>query len=84
MPQTAQRVRSAIGVAIVLAQFVDRLAGSEGQDNAGALATASGRPWVFVVVALLFALADRLRRRTQQTEAEPRPALQEATPRGEP
>jgi MFS family permease len=82
MLQTAQRVGSAIGVAIVLAQFFDKIAASQGRDYTGALATSLRTTVGFVVVALLFALADLLRRRTAQAEAEPRRALEEVAPRG--
>jgi EmrB/QacA subfamily drug resistance transporter len=84
MLQTAQRVGSGIGVAIVLAQFFDKIATSQGRDYAGALATSLRTTVCFVVVALLFALADLLRRRTRQAEAEPRRALEEVAPRGTP
>jgi MFS family permease len=84
MLQTAQRVGSAIGVAIVLAQFFDKLAASRGRDYTGALATSLRTTVALVVVALLFALADLLRRRTRQVQAEPRRALEEAAPRNRP
>jgi MFS family permease len=82
MLQTAQRVGSAIGVAIVLAQFFDSLVASRGRDYAGALTTSLRTTVGFVVVALLFALADLLRRRARQAETPPRRALQEASPGG--
>jgi hypothetical protein len=82
MLQTAQRVGSAIGVAIVLAQFFDSLAASRGRDYAGALTTSLRTTVGFVVVALLFALADLLRRRARQAETPPRRALQETSPGG--
>ena len=80
MLQTAQRVGSAIGVAVVLAQFFDQLAGSRGQDYAGALSVSLRTTVVFVVVALVFALADLLRRRAGQQPAAGH-ALEPALPR---
>ena len=82
MLQTAQRVGSAIGVAIVLAQFFGRIASSRGQDYAGALSVSLRTTIALVGVALLFALADLLRRRAGQ-QAEPRHALdvEHVTPR---
>jgi uncharacterized membrane protein len=82
MLQTAQRVGSAIGVAIVLAQFFDSVAASRGQDYAAALTTSLRTTVGFVVLALIFALADLLRRRSRQGEAAPRRALQGASPGG--
>jgi EmrB/QacA subfamily drug resistance transporter len=79
MLQTAQRVGSAIGVAIVLAQFFDEVTSSHGQDYGRALSTSLRTTVGFVLVALAFALADMVRRRT--SAPEPRRALQEtATP----
>ena len=74
MLQTAQRVGSAIGVAIVLAQFFGRVASSGGQDYAGALSVSLRTTIALVGVALLFALADLARRRTAASHPEPRPA----------
>jgi EmrB/QacA subfamily drug resistance transporter len=82
MLQTAQRVGSAIGVAIVLAQFFDEIASSQGKDYAGALSRSLRTTVIFVGVALVFALADLVRRRTGRTEAEPL-ALAEAAPQGQ-
>jgi len=80
MLQTAQRVGSAIGVAVVLAQFFDQLASSQGRDYAGALSTSLRTTVGFVVVALLFALADLVRRRSHQEHAEPSTELEDAAP----
>ncbi|MGH3423843.1 MAG: MFS transporter, partial [Nocardioidaceae bacterium] len=57
MLQTAQRVGSAIGIAIVLAQFFDQL-GSDRGDFAGALSFSLRTTLGFVVVAMLFGVAD--------------------------
>ena len=81
MLQTAQRVGSAIGVAIVLAQFFDQLAASQGRDYAAALTTSLRTTVGFVVVALAFALADLVRRRSQHEDAEPGAELEDAAPR---
>lgn len=81
MLQTAQRVGSAIGVAIVLAQFFDRVAASRGQDYAGALSTGLRTTVGFVGVALLFGLADLVRRRSADARPEPRHAMPEPEPR---
>ncbi len=61
--QTVQRVGSAIGVAVVLAQFFDRLAGTRG-DFAEAFSSALHTTIALVAVALLLGLADLVRRRT--------------------
>jgi hypothetical protein len=63
MLQTAQRVGSAIGVAVVLAQFFAALASSRG-DYTKALSESLRTTIVLVVVALLFAVIDLMRRRT--------------------
>ncbi len=81
MLQTAQRVGSAIGVAIVLAQFFEHIAASKGQDYAGALSAGLRTTVVFVGVALLFGLADLVRRRTAEQHPELRHALPEPEPR---
>jgi nitrate reductase gamma subunit len=81
MLQTAQRVGSAIGVAIVLAQFFDRIAASHGQDYAVALSMGLRTVLGFVGVALLFGLVDLVRRRAVQQRPEPRHALAEPEPR---
>ncbi len=60
--QTFQRVGSAIGVAVVLAQFFDRLASSNG-DAAEAFSTALHTTIGLIVVALVLGLADLGRRR---------------------
>ena len=79
MLQTAQRVGSAIGVAVVLAQFFDALASSQGRDYAGALATSLRTTIGLIVLALVFALADLARRRTHADGESDQ--LQEAAPR---
>ena len=81
MLQTAQRVGSAIGVAIVLAQFFNRIAASKGQDYAGALSLGLRTVIAFVGVALLFGLADLFRRRVAEQNPEPRHAMPEPEPR---
>jgi EmrB/QacA subfamily drug resistance transporter len=81
MLQTAQRVGSAIGVAIVLAQFFGRVASSRGQDYAGALSVSLRTTIALVAVALLFALADLVRRRSNEQQPPARHALEEASPR---
>lgn len=60
--QTAQRVGSAIGVAVVLAQFFDRLAPSRG-DFADAFSVALHTTIGLVAVALVLAVIDQVRRR---------------------
>src|SRR3954452_307122 len=82
MLQTAQRVGSAIGVALVLAQFFDRIAASRGTDYAGAVWSSLRTTVVFVVVALAFALADLVRRRTGQGDGGRDHDLAEVAPRG--
>ena len=62
MLQTAQRVGSAIGVAVVLAQFFASIVSSRG-DYAVALSVSLRTTIGLVVVALLFALIDLVRRR---------------------
>ncbi|MBC7630213.1 MAG: MFS transporter [Flavobacterium sp.] len=59
--QTAQRVGSAIGVAIVLALFFERVASSRG-DYAAALSYSLHVTISFVLIALAFGLADVVRR----------------------
>ncbi len=61
MLQTAQRVGSAIGVALVLAQFFDRLA-ADGDDYPAALSASLRTTIGFILVALLFGIADLIRR----------------------
>jgi EmrB/QacA subfamily drug resistance transporter len=63
MLQTAQRVGSAIGVAVVLAQFFASLASSHG-DYTAALSVSLRTTIGLVCVALVFALIDLVRRRT--------------------
>jgi len=75
MLQTAQRVGSAIGVAIVLAQFFGRISASRGQDYTGALSVGLRTTLVLIAVALAFALADLARRRVTGHHVEPRHAL---------
>ena len=60
--QTFQRVGSAIGVAVVLAQFFDRVASSRG-DSAEAFSTALHTTIGLIGAALLLGLADLWRRR---------------------
>ncbi|MBA8794965.1 EmrB/QacA subfamily drug resistance transporter [Friedmanniella endophytica] len=69
MLQTAQRVGSAIGVAIVLAQFFAQLAGNRG-NFADALSISLRTTVAFVLVALVLALVDLFRRRTPKARAE--------------
>lgn len=63
MLQTAQRVGSAIGVAVVLAQFFGRLASSRG-DYAQAVSVSLRTVLVLILIALAFALVDLIRRTT--------------------
>ena len=63
MLQTAQRVGSAIGVAVVLAQFFAALA-SSGGNYAEALSVSLRTTVGLVAVALVFAVIDLVRRRT--------------------
>jgi EmrB/QacA subfamily drug resistance transporter len=79
MLQTAQRVGSAIGVAIVLAQFFSRVAATRG-NYAEAVSLSLRTTLVFIAVALLFGLAD-LVRRTRAEQPEPRRAAGEPAPR---
>jgi EmrB/QacA subfamily drug resistance transporter len=67
--QTAQRVGSAVGVAVVLAQFFDRLASSHG-DFAGAFSVALHTTIALVVIALVLAVVDQLRRTGRADEGE--------------
>ena len=70
MLQTAQRVGSAIGVALVLAQFFDQLA-ADG-DNYPAALSASLRTTIgFILVALLFGIADLIRRNRASAHSHP-------------
>jgi EmrB/QacA subfamily drug resistance transporter len=64
MLQTAQRVGSAIGVAVVLAQFFAALADSRG-DYGDALSVSLRTTIGLIAVALLFAVLDLVRRRTR-------------------
>jgi EmrB/QacA subfamily drug resistance transporter len=59
--QTAQRVGSAIGVAVVLAQFFESLASTRG-DFADAFSTALHTTIALLVIALVLGIADQLRR----------------------
>jgi EmrB/QacA subfamily drug resistance transporter len=63
MLQTAQRVGSAIGVAVVLAQFFAALATSGG-DYGAALSDSLRTTIALIAVALVFAVLDLVRRRT--------------------
>ncbi|SDU80015.1 drug resistance transporter, EmrB/QacA subfamily [Microlunatus sagamiharensis] len=80
MLQTAQRVGSAIGVAVILAQFFSTLGSTRG-DYAEALSVSLRTTIAAVVVALLFALADLLRRNRKEHHPEPQHAAEEAVPR---
>jgi EmrB/QacA subfamily drug resistance transporter len=62
--QTAQRVGSALGVAIVLALFFERVASTDG-DYAAALSYSLRVTLGFIAVALLMGLADSVRRRVR-------------------
>ena len=66
--QTVQRVGSAIGVAVVLAQFFDRLATTRG-DYAEALSSSLHTTIGLIVVALVLGLLDLARRRTRDPAA---------------
>ncbi len=66
--QTVQRVGSAIGVAVVLAQFFDRLATTRG-DYAEALSSSLHTTIGLIVVALALGLLDLARRRTRDPVA---------------
>lgn len=68
--QTAQRVGSAIGVAVVLAQFFAAL-GASGGDYAAALSISLRTTLVLIAVALVFAVIDLARRRTSEGPASP-------------
>ena len=59
--QTAQRVGSAIGVAVVLAQFFERVASTRG-DYTAALSVSLHTTIGLIVVALLLGLVDQVRR----------------------
>jgi hypothetical protein len=59
--QTAQRVGSAVGVAVVLAEFFDRLASSRG-DFADAFSVALHTTIGLVLIALVLAVVDQVRR----------------------
>lgn len=69
MLQTAQRVGSAIGVALVLAQFFAQLAMSRG-DFPHALSVSLRTTVGLVCVALVLGVIDLLRRRTPKAQAE--------------
>ncbi len=79
MLQTVQRVGSSIGVAVVLAQFFASLAASRG-DYGNALSTSLRLTIGFVALALVFAVADLIRRRSDH-QPQPRHALAEPAPR---
>ena len=66
--QTVQRVGSAIGVAVVLAQFFDRLATTRG-DYAEALSSSLHTTIGLIVVALVLGVLDLARRRTRDPAA---------------
>lgn len=73
MLQTAQRVGSAIGVAVVLAQFFSELAGTHG-DFARALSVSLRTTIGLVVAALLLGLLDLLTRRGHDARVASREA----------
>jgi EmrB/QacA subfamily drug resistance transporter len=68
MLQTAQRVGSAIGVAVVLAQFFAALGTSDG-DYGAALSVSLRTTIGLIAIALVFAVLDLVRRRTQDKSA---------------
>ncbi|MFY0406565.1 MFS transporter [Solicola sp. PLA-1-18] len=70
MLQTAQRVGSAIGVAVVLAQFFDRLATSKG-DFAEALSHSLRTTIALIVVALALGVLDLVRRQAKPADDAP-------------
>ena len=76
MLQTAQRVGSAIGVAVILAQFFASLGSTHG-DYAEALSISLRTTIAAVAVALVFAVADLLRRSSNDRHREPQHATQE-------
>jgi hypothetical protein len=80
MLQTAQRVGSAIGVAVILAQFFATLGTSRG-DYGQALSVALRTTIGFIVVALLFAIADLVRRSGRTRHPEPQHAAPEPVAR---
>jgi hypothetical protein len=65
--QTAQRVGAAIGVAVILAQFFDRLASSRG-DFAEAFSSALHTTTALVAAALVLGVVDLVRRRQTAPE----------------
>jgi hypothetical protein len=80
MLQTAQRVGSAIGVAVILAQFFAALGSTKG-DYGEALSMALRTTIVFIAIALVFAIADLLRRTGHDRHPEPQHAAPETEPR---
>src|SRR4051812_6578514 len=80
MLQTAQRVGSAIGVAVILAQFFASLGSTHG-DYGEALSISLRTTIGAVVVALVFAVADLLRRSSNDRHREPEHAAAETAPR---
>jgi EmrB/QacA subfamily drug resistance transporter len=62
--QTAQRIGSAIGVAVVLATFFDRLASSHG-DSTEAFSVSLRTTTALILVALVLGVADLVRRARQ-------------------
>ncbi len=73
MLQTAQRVGSAIGVAVILAQFFATLGTARG-DYGEALSVALRTTIGFILVALVFAVADLVRRSGRTRHPEPQHA----------
>jgi hypothetical protein len=73
-------VGSAIGVAVILAQFFATL-GSTGGDYAQALSVALRTTVAAVAMALVFAVADLLRRTSQERHLEAQHAAEDPAPR---
>ncbi len=69
MLQTAQRVGSSIGVALVLAQFFSQLASTRG-DYGHALSVSLRTTVAFVLASLLLGIIDLVRRRRPKAKAE--------------
>lgn len=80
MLQTAQRVGSAIGVAVVLAQFFDQLMATRG-DYSLSLSVGLRTVIGLIGVALLFGLVDLVRRQSGNRHPAPRHAVEEAAPK---
>ena len=80
MLQTAQRVGSAIGITVVLAQFFDQLMATRG-DYTQAVSVALRTVIGLIGVSLLFGLVDLVRRRSASRHPAPRHAVEEAAPK---